>query len=149
MEFLGSVFYCAQWHFSTFAPIPEYQCECVDSPLHRRTYFSTFLPYLSINLLILSLEFCISMFINLYTARPTYHFILIYTCGLTVVIKRICYVKLCCPRPRSAANQPHAAAVVDRRDRQTDGRTDTGPSHRRCSAYDARGVNNALKSSTF
>jgi len=34
-----------------------------------------------------SLEFCISMVINLYIARPTYHFILIYTCGLTVVIK--------------------------------------------------------------
>jgi len=32
------------------------------------------------------------MFINLYIARPTYHFILIYTCGFTVVIKRICYV---------------------------------------------------------
>jgi len=23
----------------TFVPIPEYQCECVDSPLHRRTNF--------------------------------------------------------------------------------------------------------------
>ena len=34
------------------------------------------------------------MFINLYIARPTYHFFLIYTCGLTVVIKRICYVML-------------------------------------------------------
>jgi len=34
------------------------------------------------------------MFINLYIARPIYHFILIYTCGLTVVIKRICYVML-------------------------------------------------------
>ena len=33
------------------------------------------------------------MFINLYIARPTYHFILIYTCGLTVVIKRTCYVQ--------------------------------------------------------
>ena len=74
------------------------ECECVDSPLHRRTNFSTFLPYLSINLLILSLEFRISMFINLYIARPIYHFILIYTCGLTVVIKRICYVMLCSAR---------------------------------------------------
>ena len=37
----------------------------------------------------------ISMFINLYIARPIYHFILIYTCGLTVVIKRIRYVMLC------------------------------------------------------
>jgi len=34
------------------------------------------------------------MFINLYIAWPTYYFILIYTCGLTVVIKRICYVML-------------------------------------------------------
>ena len=34
------------------------------------------------------------MFINLYIARPRYHFILIYTCGLTVFIKRICYVTL-------------------------------------------------------
>jgi len=34
------------------------------------------------------------MFIKLYIARPTYHFILIYTCGLTVVIKRICHVML-------------------------------------------------------
>ena len=33
-----------------------------------------------------------SMCINLYIARPTYHFILIYTCGLTAVIKRICSV---------------------------------------------------------
>ena len=35
------------------------------------------------------------MFINLYIAKPTYRFILIYTCGLTAVIKRICYVMLC------------------------------------------------------
>ena len=34
------------------------------------------------------------MFINLYIARPTYRFILIDTCGLTAVIKRICYVML-------------------------------------------------------
>ena len=40
---------------------------------------------------ILYLEFCISMFINFYIASPTYRFILIYTCGLTAVIKRICY----------------------------------------------------------
>ena len=39
-------------------------------------------------------ELCIRMFINLYIARPTYYFILMYTCGLTVVIKRICYVTL-------------------------------------------------------
>jgi len=29
------------------------------------------------------------MFIDFYIARPTYCFILVYTCGLTVVIKRI------------------------------------------------------------
>ena len=34
------------------------------------------------------------MFINLYIARPTYHSILIYTSGLTVVIKRRCYASL-------------------------------------------------------
>jgi len=39
-------------------------------------------------------ELCIRMFINLYIARPTYYFILMYTCGLTDVIKRICYVML-------------------------------------------------------
>ena len=37
------------------------------------------------------------------------------------------YWLICCTRPRSAANQPHVAAAVDRRDRQTDGRTDTRP----------------------
>jgi len=39
---------------------------------------------------------CIMMFINFYIARPTYCFILMYTCGLTVVIRRIglCYVML-------------------------------------------------------
>ena len=41
---------------------------------------------------ILSLEFCISMFINLYIARPTYFF-LIYTCGLAVLLNE--YVMLC------------------------------------------------------
>ena len=35
------------------------------------------------------------MLIDFYIARPTYCFILMYTCGLTVVIKRICYVILC------------------------------------------------------
>ena len=38
---------------------------------------------------ILSLEFCISMLINLYIARSTHRFTLFYTCGLTAVIKRI------------------------------------------------------------
>jgi len=32
------------------------------------------------------------MFINFYIVVPTYCFILMYTCGLKVVIKRICYV---------------------------------------------------------
>jgi len=59
-------------------------------------------------MLFLSLEFCISMFINLYIARPRYRFILIYTCGLTAVIKRIryvmlCYVMLCCLDCRTCA----------------------------------------------
>jgi len=34
------------------------------------------------------------MFTNFYIARPTYCFILMYNCGLTVVIKRICYFVL-------------------------------------------------------
>jgi len=29
-------------------------------------------------------------------------------------------MNICCPRPISAANQPHVGAAVDRRDRQTD-----------------------------
>ena len=40
----------------------------------------------------LSLECCIMMFINFYIARPTYCFILMYTCRLTFAIKRIRYV---------------------------------------------------------
>jgi len=40
-------------------------------------------------------------------------------------------IDICCPR--SAANPPHTAAAVDRRD----GRTDTRPLHRPCSAYRA------------
>ena len=36
-------------------------------------------------------------------------------------------VDICCTRPSSAANLPHVAATVDRRDRQTDGRTDGHP----------------------
>ena len=46
---------------------------------------------------------------------------------------------ICCPRPCSAANQPHAAAAVDRRDRRTDGQTDTRPLHRPCSTYYVQG----------
>jgi len=44
--------------------------------------------------------------------------------------------------PRSAANQPHAAAVVDWRD----GQTDTGPLHRSCTAYYTGSVNDRLRS---
>ena len=39
-------------------------------------------------------------------------------------------IDICCPCPRSAANQPHVAAAVDRRHRRTDGRTDARPLHR-------------------
>jgi len=35
------------------------------------------------------------MFINFYIPRPTRCFIFVYTCGLKVVVKRICYVMLC------------------------------------------------------
>ena len=41
---------------------------------------------------ILSLECCIMMFLNFYIAGPTYCFILMYTCGLTIATKRICCV---------------------------------------------------------
>jgi len=56
---------------------------------------TTFRPYLSMNCLILAIACCIIMFINFYIARPKYCFIQMYNCGLTVVIKRICYVMLC------------------------------------------------------
>ena len=46
---------------------------------------------------------------------------------------------------RSAANQPHATAAVDRRDRQTGSGTDRRPTVRPCSAYLADSVNNALR----
>ena len=42
-------------------------------------------------------------------------------------------VDICRKRSRSAANQPHAAAAIDRRDRQTD----TWPLYGPCSAYHA------------
>jgi len=42
------------------------------------------------------------------------------------------------PAGRSAANPPHAAAAVDRRDRQMDAR----PFHKPCSAYDTGTVRN-------
>ena len=68
---------------------------CVDPvhPLHRPT---NDFPTVSLDQLtvILSLKCCIRMFINFYIAKPTYCFILMYTCGLTVVSKRIRYVML-------------------------------------------------------
>jgi len=45
------------------------------------------------------------------------------------------------PAERPAANSLHAAAAVHRRDRQTDGRTDTVLLHRPCSAYYADSTN--------
>ena len=53
-------------------------------------------------------------------------------------------IDICYSRPRSAANQPHAAAAIDLQDRQTDGRTDTWPLHRPCFAYYAGSVNNII-----
>jgi len=41
-------------------------------------------------------------------------------------------IDVCCPRPTSAANPPAAAAAVDRRDRQTNRRTDTRPFYDAC-----------------
>ena len=45
-------------------------------------------------------------------------------------------IDICCPRPTSAANPPHAAAAVDRRDThtRTDRQTDTWP------LYDANSI---------
>jgi len=48
------------------------------------------------------------------------------------------------PAGRSAANPPHAAAAVDRTDRQTDGRTDTRPLHRPRTAHYADSVNEGM-----
>jgi len=45
------------------------------------------------------------------------------------------------PAGRSAANPSAAAAAVDRQYRQTDGRTDTRPLHRPCSAHYAGSIN--------
>ena len=45
------------------------------------------------------------------------------------------------PAWRSAANPSAAAAAVDRQYRQTDGRTDTRPLHRPCSAHYSGSVN--------
>ena len=39
------------------------------------------------------IRMCVAVFINFYIARPAYCFIFMYTCGFTVVIKRmLCYV---------------------------------------------------------
>ena len=48
-------------------------------------------------------------------------------------------IDICCPRPTSAANPPPAAAVVDRRDRQTDGHSIVYDTYRiLCGARDER-----------
>jgi len=44
--------------------------------------------------------------------------------GVNVAGQQQLSIDICCPRPSSAANPPAAAAAVDRRDRQTDRRTD-------------------------
>jgi len=54
-------------------------------------------------------------------------------------------IDVCCRRPRSAANPPHADAAVNRRTdgrtgEQTDERTDTRPLHTPCSEYYAGSV---------
>ena len=57
-------------------------------------------------------------------------------------------IDICCPRQRSAANQPHAAAAVDQWGRRMDWRTDTRPLHRYCTAYFAgRDKNSGANSS--
>jgi len=66
----------------------------------------------------------------------------------TVCICRAAVDRYLLPARRSAANPPHAAAAVDRRGRPTDGRTDTRPLHRPCSAYYAGSVNIHLYSSS-
>ena len=64
---------------------------------------------------------------------------LLYTCYLLTYLLRYPHpqlgrlqlsIDICCTRPSSTANPPHGAAAVDRRSRQTDGRTDTRPLHR-------------------
>jgi len=51
---------------------------------------------------------------------------------------------------RSAANPPHTATVVDRWDRQTDGRTDRcSTSHRPCSTYYAASVSKFSRGGAF
>ena len=45
------------------------------------------------------------------------------TCRRHAAPQQPLWIDVCCPRPTSAANQPAAAAAVDRRDGQTDGRT--------------------------
>jgi len=47
------------------------------------------------------------------------------------------------PAGRAAANQPHAAVAVDRRDK-TDRRTDARPLHEPCSAHYADSINKPM-----
>ena len=52
------------------------------------------------------------MFINLYIARLTYRFILIYTCGLTAVIKRISYLMLRSDRLQGMAMRSETIEMI-------------------------------------
>ena len=54
------------------------------------------------------------MFIKLYIARPTYHFFVIYACGLRVVIKRICCVVGCAAELGDYDADVHTADCVSR-----------------------------------
>ena len=47
-------------------------------------------------------------------------------------------IDTCCPRPTSAANPPVAAAAVNRRDRETDRRTNGQTLDRYCDAHRIR-----------
>ena len=58
--------------------------------------------------------------------------------AVEAVGRRQASIDICCPRRRSAANLPHVAAAVDRRDRQTDRRTDTRPCRDACRILRAR-----------
>jgi len=54
------------------------------------------------------------MFIKLYIARPTYHFILIYTCGLTVLLNEyatLCYWRVITSQPADGTSPDAAVAV--------------------------------------
>ena len=91
------------WQRPAVLLINEYECVDPDYPLHIPT--NNFLDgnsrltdcNFTIRMLYYDPDYPlhIMMFIYFYIAKPTYCFILMYICGLTVVIKRIC-VMLCC-----------------------------------------------------